>query len=60
KGLKDSRFRKAALTSLELRQNLGYTQLEDEELIAQMQQFEARLPLFDLPYVLGTDTSKLW
>ncbi|CAG8581108.1 3932_t:CDS:2 [Ambispora leptoticha] len=37
KGLKDNRFHKVALTSLELWQNLGHTQSKGEELVAQLQ-----------------------
>ncbi|CAG8855715.1 21037_t:CDS:2, partial [Gigaspora margarita] len=39
--------------------NLGHTRLESEELIAQMRCFEAKVPPFDLSYVLGTDTPKI-
>ncbi|CAG8839613.1 35366_t:CDS:2, partial [Gigaspora margarita] len=52
KGLKDNGFHDAALTALELWQNLGHTRLESEELIAQMRHFEAKVPPFDLSYVL--------
>ncbi|CAG8702837.1 2605_t:CDS:2, partial [Ambispora gerdemannii] len=60
KSLKDNGFYKAALTSLELWQNLGHTRSEGEELIAQLRHFEARLPPFDLPYVSSMDTPKIW
>ncbi|CAG8836396.1 16741_t:CDS:2, partial [Gigaspora margarita] len=59
-GLKDSRFHRAALLSLELWQNLWHTQSEGEELIAQMRRFDARLSLFDLPYISDIDTPKIW
>lgn len=58
--MKDSGFRQAALTSLELWQNLGHTRSESEELIAQLRCFEAQLPPFDLPYVSNIDTPKIW
>ncbi|CAG8833726.1 16262_t:CDS:2, partial [Gigaspora margarita] len=60
KGLKDNGFHDAALTALELWQNLGHTRLESEELIVQMRRFEAKIPPFDLSYVPGTDTPKIW
>ncbi|CAG8852599.1 12681_t:CDS:1, partial [Gigaspora margarita] len=59
-GLKDNGLYRAALLFLELWQNLGHIQSEDEELIAQMRQFDAQLSPFDLPYVLGADTPKIW
>ncbi|CAG8744948.1 16843_t:CDS:2, partial [Gigaspora margarita] len=49
KGLKDNGFHQAALTSIKLWQNLGYTKSESNELVAQMCRFEANLPPFDLP-----------
>ncbi|CAG8548347.1 11571_t:CDS:10 [Gigaspora margarita] len=60
KCLKDNRFYQAALTSIEIWQNLGHTELESNELIAQMRWFEAQLPPFNLPYVSGIDTPKIW
>ncbi|CAG8758209.1 9433_t:CDS:10, partial [Gigaspora margarita] len=51
KCLKDNGFHQVALTSIEIWQNLGHTELESNELIAQMRQFEARLPPFNLSYV---------
>ncbi|CAG8789360.1 28983_t:CDS:2, partial [Gigaspora margarita] len=59
-GLKDNGFHRAALLSLELWQNLGHTRPEGEELIAQMRRFDARSSPFDLPYVSGIDTPKIW
>ncbi|CAG8625670.1 34031_t:CDS:2, partial [Gigaspora margarita] len=59
KGLKDQEFYKAALTSLELWQNLGHIRSEGEELISQLRRFEARLPPYDLPYVANMDTPKI-
>ncbi|CAG8468718.1 8851_t:CDS:2 [Cetraspora pellucida] len=48
------------LTSLELWQSLGHTQLESEKLIVQMQLFESQLLSFDFPYVLDIYTPKIW
>ncbi|RIB08731.1 hypothetical protein C2G38_2210860, partial [Gigaspora rosea] len=59
KGLKDNGFHQAALTSIELWQNLGHTKSESDELVAQMRRFEANLPPFDLPYVPNIDTPKI-
>ncbi|CAG8796138.1 24902_t:CDS:2 [Gigaspora margarita] len=51
KYLNDNRFHMAALTAIELWQNLGHTQTEGEELVAQLRYFKAQWPLFNLPYV---------
>ncbi|CAG8837700.1 41499_t:CDS:2, partial [Gigaspora margarita] len=51
---------RAALTSIELWQNLGHTKSESDELVTQMFHFEANLPLFDLSYVPNIDTPKIW
>ncbi|CAG8828970.1 36865_t:CDS:2, partial [Gigaspora margarita] len=60
KGLKDDGFHQAALTSIKIWQNLGHTKSESDELVAQMRRFEVRLPPFNLPYVSGIDTPKIW
>ncbi|CAG8754365.1 17720_t:CDS:2 [Rhizophagus irregularis] len=60
KGLKDDAFHKAALAAIEIWQSLGHTRKESEELIAQLRRFELRLAPFDLPYIPGLESPKVW
>ncbi|CAG8807933.1 43140_t:CDS:2, partial [Gigaspora margarita] len=49
----------SALIAIEIWQNLGYIWSENNELVALMRRFEAKLLPFDLPYISGTDTPKI-
>ncbi|CAG8599114.1 1449_t:CDS:2, partial [Cetraspora pellucida] len=49
-------FREAALVATSLWQSLNHTEQESRELVTQLRRYNARLPLYDLPYVSGMDT----
>ncbi|CAG8789868.1 35396_t:CDS:2, partial [Gigaspora margarita] len=50
----------STLTAIEIWQSLGHTQSESNELVALMRRFEAKILPFDLSYVSGKDTPKIW
>jgi len=58
--LQNNGFRDAALTAVQLYQDLGHSESEGRELLGQIHLYEAKRFPFDLAYTPNIDTPKLW